>query len=340
MYQSVFVKPSKLNSRQMRHQARAFRKTKNLHALSKLLKISTPFLHAFSSNPRYQQFYIPKANGKKRLIENPVDPLKKLQQKLAFYFSAVYFEWRPDCAHGFIKAAADEPKGRGIYSNALQHANNKWVFNLDLKDFFHSITRNQVRLFFRQFPMRFTKNAANCLAGICTYQGRLPMGAPTSPILSNLVCMKLDKKLMAISADHKWVYTRYADDLTFSGKKPFKKKHILAIRNILREEGFIINEDKVHKWKKGQLPEVTGLVLKNKKPDLKAEYLEALKRDIDTFHYLQSQPLKERKIFAHKQLDTYKRSIIGQINFVGQVKGKEHKAYKKLSKKMGLKKTW
>ena len=143
---------------------------------------------------------------------------------------------------------------------------------------------------------------------------------------------------MALAAEHKWVYTRYADDLTFSGKKTFKKKHIEAIRNIIREAGFIINEDKVQKWKKGELPEITGLILKNKRPDLKEGYLEDLKRDIDIYFYLLSQPLKDRRIFANKQLETYKKSIIGQINFVGQVKGKKHKIYKKLAKKMGLKK--
>ena len=305
MYQQPILRPSKLKSHQLRHQAKAFRKTKNLHALSRLLNISTPFMHVFANSPRYQQFYVTKSNGKQRLIENPNDPLKKLQQKLAFFLSAVYFERRPDCAHGFIKAAADEPKGRGIYSNALEHAGSKWVFSLDLRDFFHSISRNQIRMFFRQFPMRFSKNAAHTLAGICTYQGRLPMGAPTSPILSNLVCIKLDKKLMALAADHKWIYTRYADDLTFSGKKPFKKKHIQAIRNSIREAGFIINEDKVQKWKKGELTEITGLILKNKKPDLKEHYLEDLQRDIDIYYYLQSQPLKNRRIFAHKQLQWF-----------------------------------
>ncbi|MEM6319673.1 MAG: reverse transcriptase family protein [Bacteroidota bacterium] len=338
MYQKTMLSPSKLKSHQLRHQAKAFRKTKNLHALSRLLNTSTPFMHVFANNPRYQQFYVAKSNGGQRLIENPNEPLKKLQQRLAFFLSAIYFEKRPDCAHGFIKAAADEPKGRGIYSNALQHANSKWVFNLDLRDFFHSISRNRVRLFFRQYPMRFSKNAADCLAGICTYQGRLPMGAPTSPVLSNLVCIGLDKKLMALAADKKWVYTRYADDLTFSAKKPFKKKHIQAIRNLIREAGFIINEDKVQKWKKGERPEITGLILKNKKPDLKKDYLADLQRDIDIYFYLQSQPLKERRIFAKQQLETYKKSIIGQINFVGQVKGKKHKSYKKLAKQMGLRK--
>jgi RNA-directed DNA polymerase len=338
MYQAPIIQPSRLKSYQLRHQAKAFRKAKNLHALSRILNISTPFLHVFAKNPRYQKFYITKTNGKQRLIENPNDPLKKLQQKIAFFLSAIYFEKKPDCAHGFIKAAADEPKGRGIYTNALQHAGNKWVFNLDLRDFFHSITRNQVKLFFRQYPMRFSKNAADTLAGICTYQGRLPMGAPTSPVLSNLVCIKLDKKMMALSADKKWIYTRYADDLTFSGKKQFKKKHIQAIRHIIREIGFTINEDKVQKWKKGETPEITGLILKNKKPDLKDTYLEDLQRDIDIYYYLQSQPLKDRRIFANKQLTSYRKSIIGQINFVGQVKGKKHKAYKKLAKQMGIKK--
>jgi len=339
MYQSESIPPSKLSSYQLKKRAKAFRKTGNLHALAKLLGTSLPFLKIMSTRPVYQHFQIPKANGKKRKIENPVRALKKVQQKLGFYLQAIYHERRPDCAYGFIRSTSDDPMTKDIYTNALQHVSKPYVLNIDLKDFFHTIKKERVRLFFRR-QLHFTEKAASCLANLCTYRGRLPMGAPTSPVLSNLICIRLDERMEQLAKNQKWIYTRYADDMTFSGKKPFKKKHLLVLRAIIMEEGFIINEDKVQKWKKGEQPEITGLILKNKKPDIKETYIEHIKRDIETYNYLTSPEMQERHLLSKEQLKTFYKSIIGQINFVGFVKGDHHKTYHKLRKLMKLTNRW
>jgi RNA-directed DNA polymerase len=160
--------------------------------------------------PRYRAFVITKRNGSPRVIHEPRRPLKELQVKLLAFLNLRAGAAKP-CAHGFIK-------GRSILSNAEHHLNNRpyHLLNIDLEEFFPSINFYRIRGVFRKAPFNLSYEVATVAAQLCTYANSLPQGAPTSPILSNLVCRSLDRDLMALARRHRATYTRYADDLTFS----------------------------------------------------------------------------------------------------------------------------
>jgi len=159
----------------------------------------------WASGYDYQRFSIPKRHGGVRRIEAPGDQLKALQRKVLWRLLEP-LALRP-CVTGFVR-------GRSIVDNARPHVGQGVVINLDLADFFGNITVEQVQAVFTAHG--WDQEAAAILARLCTSDGRLPQGAPTSPALSNLVCRRLDARLGALAARAQGQYTRYADDLTFS----------------------------------------------------------------------------------------------------------------------------
>jgi RNA-directed DNA polymerase len=160
--------------------------------------------------PRYKAFLIRKRNGSHRIIQEPRKPLKELQLKALRFIDARAGEVK-SCVHGFVKS-------RSIVSNAERHIElrPRYLLNIDLEDFFPSISFYRVRGVFRKGPFNFSHEVATVLAQLCTVGNGLPQGAPTSPLISNLVCRSLDNELMALARRHRATYTRYADDLTFS----------------------------------------------------------------------------------------------------------------------------
>ncbi|MBE3133112.1 MAG: RNA-directed DNA polymerase, partial [Acidobacteria bacterium] len=154
---------------------------------------------------RYTHFSLPKKSGGNRTIMAPVSTLKLVQRKLSQVLSAVY-KPKPS-AHGFLR-------GRSIVTNARQHAGNKYVLNLDLKDFFPSINYGRVRGLLMGTPYKRKPGVATLLAAICCADNQLPQGAPTSPIVSNMICAKMDSQLQKLAEENRCFYTRYADDMT------------------------------------------------------------------------------------------------------------------------------
>jgi len=153
----------------------------------------------------YRRFSVPKRRGATRQIDAPGDKLKDLQRRV------LHRLLNPlgvaDSATGFVQ-------GRSIVDNARPHAGRPVVINLDLADFFPSITAQRVEAVWR--ALGWNDEAARILSAICTLEGRLPQGAPTSPALSNQVCRHLDARLERLAASVGGTYTRYADDVTIS----------------------------------------------------------------------------------------------------------------------------
>ena len=160
--------------------------------------------------PRYRAFILSKRSGSHRVIHEPRRRLKDLQLKVLAFIEQRAGPANP-CVPGFVP-------GRSIVTNARQHlaAQPYHLLNLDLEDFFPSITFFRVRGVFRKAPFNLGHEVATVLAQLCTYRNALPQGAPTSPAISNLVCRSLDRDLIALARRHRATYTRYADDLTFS----------------------------------------------------------------------------------------------------------------------------
>jgi RNA-directed DNA polymerase len=222
----------------------------------------------------YQQFLIAKKSGGTRRISAPMPRLKRLQY---WILGNILEKLAPlDVAHGFIA-------NRSIVTNAKDHVNKDVVVNMDLKDFFPSISYKRVKGLFCHFG--YNEHIATILALICTapeidqleldgeifYVGRgerhLPQGAPTSPAISNLLCRRLDKRVKGIAKKLNFDYTRYADDLTFSASR--KSAHHLQklfwrMENIISDEGFVIHPDKTRIMRKNTRQEVTGIVVNEK----------------------------------------------------------------------------
>ena len=168
--------------------------------------------------PRYRSFVISKRNGSARVIDEPLKELKSIQRKILSYLESISGQPH-SCVHGFVI-------DRSIVTNAQQHCNPrvKHILNIDLENFFPSITFKRVRGALRKHPFYFSHPVASLVAHICTREGVLPQGAPTSPFISNVICRGLDRDLKKLARNNRAEYTRYADDMTFSFAHPSKEK--------------------------------------------------------------------------------------------------------------------
>ncbi|HRO04093.1 MAG TPA: reverse transcriptase domain-containing protein, partial [Terricaulis sp.] len=145
-----------------------------------------------------------------RQIHAPVGLIRELQEKLAPLLQ-LHYAAHPG-AHGFIKE-------RSILTNAAEHVGQRQVLNVDLEDFFPSVNFGRVRGIFMAPPFKLGPAAAALFAQLCTHRNGLPQGAPTSPPLSNFAAVQLDRALSRLARENGVRYSRYADDITFSGNQ-------------------------------------------------------------------------------------------------------------------------
>lgn len=225
----------------------------NLRHLRKIFQIRRSEQELFFGDRRrelYTTFTISKKSGGVRIIEAPVERLKDIQRWIK---DEIIDAFSPsDYATGFRA-------GYSIVDNAKRHIGKPLVISIDIKDFFPSITYADVLRVFCYFGYRL--NVAHLLTKLCTNsQNVLPQGSPASPGLSNLVLLKLDKRLSKLAEISGCEYSRYADDITFSGSKSIKTMLSLIIK-IIAEEGFKVNSQKTRFQYSNQRQEVTGLIV-------------------------------------------------------------------------------
>lgn len=221
-----------------------------------------PLLH------HYTQFEVPKRRGGTRLLASPKSEMRAAQRKvLEAILQPIPLH---DAAHGFVP-------GRSTKTCAAPHRGKEVVVNLDLRDFFPTITFPRVRGFF--VSLGYSPAAATILALVCTaaprrevrYDGvayqvavgerALPQGACTSPALSNLIAKRLDARLHGLARARGFVYTRYADDLSFSGPAKEVARLLARVRHVVAEEGFEVHPDKTRVQRRGGRQTVTGIVV-------------------------------------------------------------------------------
>ena len=178
------------------------------------LRLITWWVWALREKRRYYEFSIERrTGGRPRVIRAPIKPIKDLQHSLLPLLDAAYTP--RSHVHGFVR-------GRSPVTNATIHRNQRWILRVDLTDFFPSIHFGRVLGLFRAAPFDYPDAVATLLAQICCHRNELPQGAPTSPVLSNLVCRGLDKQLAAFAKAQHCHYTRYADDICLSsGRRSF-----------------------------------------------------------------------------------------------------------------------
>jgi len=297
----------------------ALRAAKTKPELAHLLGVKpsslTFLLYKLKPSTQYSSFDIPKKNGGSRTIHAPSKKLKKLQSSLSNYLqdcideinsakpafsdkkkfikidkdrvldgktkNFTEYKFISTLSHGFVRE-------RSIITNALMHLNKRNVLNIDLKDFFESFNFGRVRGFFisnRNFCL--DPDIATVIAQIACYDNKLPQGSPCSPVITNLISHILDIQLAALAKANSCVYSRYADDITFSTRERVFPSDIMSIeageyivgrklRGIIKRAGFSLNEKKTRIQFKDSRQDVTGLVV-NKKPNVKKEYWRTIK---------------------------------------------------------------
>jgi hypothetical protein len=257
----------------------------------------------------YRRFVIPKRGGGERAIWAPLPKLKAAQHWVLRNIA----EKLPvhGAAHGFLP-------GRSTLTNASVHTNARLLVKVDVKDFFPTVTLARVKGIFRNAGYR--EQVATLLALLCTEAPRevvelegqtyyvslgprcLPQGAPTSPALTNTLCLRLDRRISGLARRLGYHYTRYADDLTFSLPADHKGKPRLGtllgvVRRILEAEGFRLNFEKTRVHRRGGRQQVTGLVVNGSG---KPRVPRALRRQLRAaVHNLRKgKPLKEGETLA------------------------------------------
>ncbi len=293
----------------------------NLRHLRKLLQIhktqQSEYFGAGKSN-LYRRFKIPKKAGGFRTIEAPVQELKirQLWIKQNILDKVHVSEY----AKGFKKDTS-------IYHNAIQHVNKELIINVDIEDFFPSITYRKVYRIFSY--LGYTNQVAHLLTKLCTNdQNVIPQGAPTSPVISNIVLIKMDKRLGELAKTARCSYTRYADDITFSGDKSIKFL-LPIVCKIIEEEGYKVNKDKTRLQYSNQRQEVTGLVV-NKKVSLSKATIKEIENAI---YYCQKYGVQEHMKKIQCQKNFYKEHLYGIAYFCKMIdKAKGEKYLQELDK--------
>lgn len=292
------------------------KKCNNLNDLAYLLNFSPKvFSYILFSKPiyfKYEKFEIPKKNGEMRTILSPDKDLKKLQQALAKLLDSCLNLIEKErlqnssyiksiLSHGFrSKYQISFPTSKtnrkplklsnlnlGIYSNAYKHKGKKYVLNIDLKDFFKSITFKRIVGFFcKNENFQLNPKVAILIAQIATYresekfEAFLPQGSPCSPVISNLITSILDNRLNQLAKKNQCTYTRYADDLTFSTNLATFPEELYDLENrtigkklfkTITKSWFTINISKTRLTHYENRQEVTGLVV-NKKVNISKNY--------------------------------------------------------------------
>lgn len=315
--------------------------------VARLLGVPLPeltwWVFAAPTHKRYRSFEIQRRNGSPRTIHAPVKPLKEVQRGLADVLLARYEA--PSHVHGFVSR-------RNAISNVNAHRGREWVLRVDLADFFPSINFGRVRGLFMAYPFEFGEPAATLLAQACTFEGRLPQGAPTSPVVSNLVCHSLDKDLARLALGEDCSVSRYADDICFSTDRKYFPERLAhvdgdsgrtiageAMVDLVQGNGFAINPEKTRLMHRTQRQRVTGLVI-NEKTNVSQEYV----RDLRNLLFIWKQHGEPEAIAAWqrkghprnwppgKPAPRFALTVRGRVQYVGKIKGWTSTTYLSLAR--------
>lgn len=285
----------------------------------------------------YKTFEILKKSGTKRIINAPVNELELVLHCINVLIKAIA-KPHPK-AFGFVE-------GKSIVDGAKIHVGKNYVYNIDLKDFFHSFDLNRVKMGFYNPPFNLKEDReplAYMLACLTTYNidGKrvLPQGSPASPSITNLLCWRLDHRLDGLAKRFGAEYSRYADDITFSSNHHcFKDDFISELTKIITDQGLTINPAKTRLQTNNVRQEVTGLTV-NHKVNVTTKYLKDVRMYL---YYCEQYGLEKAKKFYENDYKKIKPDSIinkppsielflkGKLNYLSMVKGNDDPTYLKL----------
>jgi len=345
-----------MEQKQIRHRALKLKTRKDLLILINTLKKEelgekcVPYSNkqlGYYCNPnnvhnRYRRFQIPKKSGGKRDITAP--------KKVSFLYLLRYVNLILQSLHEPSEHTMGFVPGKSIVDNARMHKGMNYVFNIDLKDFFPSVERKRICKRLQYKPFCMTEEVAITIAGLCcmrvtnpetnekTYV--LPQGSPASPTLTNAVCDKLDFILSKLAKRFGVNYSRYADDITFSSMHNVyqeNSKFRSELAEIIKQQGFVVNDAKTRLNKVGSKQEVTGLIVSRDKVNVKRDYIYSLRNILyiwNKYGYNSAQT----SLLNHLQSEIKTKTkghdlcnvVTGKLMFLKMVKGSEDPTYQKL----------
>lgn len=314
--------------------------TYDLHSLGALLGCSAQqigyYVYKRDLISQYKTFSILKRSGERRTIRAPATNLKIIQKNLARELGRL-FHFRSS-VNGFVR-------GRDIRRNAAMHLGQRHILNVDLQNFFPTINYGRVYGLLIKPPHSLAPRVAAAIAKACTLSNELPQGAPTSPVLSNLVCAKMDAELSRFAAVNKCVYSRYAYDMTFSTNRNVMPLAALGLddegkpqtqiaktlRDIIEANGFSINDKKSRLASRARRQIVTGLVV-NKRINVRRSFVREIRAMLFAWRKFglsaANNYFNER--YSGKNRD-FEAVLHGRISFVGQIRGRPDPVFKRLA---------
>ena len=284
-------------------------------------------LYSISNNieKNYKVYKIKKHNGKFRTIHEPNKLLKHIQRQILNNILN---------NKSISKYATAYHKGISLKDNAIPHVNKNIVLKLDIKDFFENISF--INVYNSCFPIEyFPKSVGMTLTYLCTYDDHLIQGAPTSAYISNLVMKDFDEDIGYWCNKNNISYTRYSDDMTFSGD--FNPSEIInIIRKKLYKLGLELNNDKIHVINKSSNQNVTGIVV-NEKAQVSSLYRKKIRQEI---YYIKKYGLESHLKYNNIKIskEKYLNILYGKILYVLQINNddNEFKEYQRIIKALTI----
>lgn len=265
-------------------------------------------IYSISNNveKNYKVYRIRKRNGQYRTIYEPNNILKQIQKRILCNIL------NNKSISKYTKAYY---RGASLKENAVKHINKELILKLDIKDFFENITFFNV--YDSSFPIEyFPKSVGMLLTYLCTYNNHLPQGSPTSAYISNLVMKEFDDEIGSWCDENNISYTRYSDDMTFSGN--FNPKYVIEkVRKMLYKLGLSLNNDKIHVINKSQSQSVTGIIV-NERIQTSKKYRSKIRQEI---YYIKKYSIKShlKKCNININYEKYLNSLYSKILYVLQI---------------------
>lgn len=321
----------------------------SLSDLARLLEVKPRFLslQIYKTDPdqRYYKFSIPKKDGTLREITAPNANLKFLQSRLSrlLYQCHLEIKGKPTSSKRVLSHGFQKGRGLSIASNAGRHVGKRHVFNLDLEDFFSSFNFGRVRGYFIRNKFFGLKDpVATAISQLACHENKLPQGAPSSPIITELLSEVLDQRLHRLARDHLCSYSRYVDDITFSTNLATFPEKVAALdghtwipgeelQSAIKRAGFSIKAKKTRMQVASQRQSVNSLTV-NEKVNIGASYYRGVRA---CAHSMMTRgKAQSSKLISPVEKELTHHQVWGMLTHIHNIKkhGLEHHAIHQFSK--------
>ena len=267
--------------------------------LAVLFGYSLPFVKYILKSPTkfYRKFLIKKGK-KNREIQSPLIALKVIQKWFGYHLDKCFTH--SEYSFGFIK-------GKNIFEGAYKHCKAKWVYCLDIEDFFGSISKDMIISNMKK--LGYNEKSGELIAKLCSYNEGLAQGSPASPTISNIVFKQTDESIYKVASEYNITYTRYADDLAFSSKKDISENKLAKfqekLKAVITQNNWKLNSTKERYSKLPKRLKVYGLLVDFEYPRFTKGYRNKLR----AYNYI----LEKNKNLKNKEVLTghlaYKQAL-------------------------------